>query len=385
MTYAIRRLSLLPIIASTNTSYQQYNKPYKIHEIPAPQPSNLGPHELLLKVGVASLCHTDSMVQKGIMGPASLLPQTASHEGAGTVIATGSKVSDSKLKKGDRVMVGVPKGRCTACLSCKGKEDERQYCPRLEGHVGVTTDGTFAEYVVCDARDSVVVPDGVSLTQAAPLACAGCTIWRGIVQTGHKGDGAWIAITGAGGGLGHLGVQFAKRAFGLRVIAVDARDEGLALAKEAGADVVLDARVGKEELVKRVHDIVRKSPDEFEEDLGVEVAINVSEAESAAAISCAVTRMHGKVVQIAQVSFNPKNWNLRCWMLIYWCSLTISLFRSQSLSSVTYISKARSSALNAKLLICFRPLQITKLRFARTLSKVCMRCLSFRSWRTVGR
>lgn len=229
------------------------------------------------------------MVVAGKFG--SSLPQTASHEGTGTVAAVGSALTSS-FKPGDRVMCGLIKDRCGNCLSCKGPEDRRQYCPNNKGYLGVTIDGAFAEYLVCDGREAAVLPDKVSFETAAPLACAGSTIWRGIIEARLK-EGEWVGIVGSGGGLGHLGVQFAK-AKGLKVVGVDARDEGLALTKEVGADLVVDAREGKEEVVRKVK--------EATEGEGVHSAVNVSDEKGAAALACAITRMHGKMVQIAQVS-----------------------------------------------------------------------------------
>ena len=123
------------------------------------------------------------------------------------------------------------------------------------------------------------------------LACAGCTIFRGILQTELK-SGETLALVGAGGGLGHLGCQFAK-AMGLEVVGIDARDEGLALAKESGADVVIDARHEKETVVQRVREVTNG--------MGADATVNVSDSQEAAALACAVTRMHGWMVQIAQV------------------------------------------------------------------------------------
>jgi alcohol dehydrogenase, propanol-preferring len=85
-------------------------------------------------------------------------------------------------------------------------------------------------------------------------------------------------------------VQFAK-AVGLRVVGVDARDEGLALSKEMGADVVVDAREGKQKVVERVKEATGG--------VGVDATINVSDHETAAATACAITKLHGRVVQIA--------------------------------------------------------------------------------------
>jgi D-arabinose 1-dehydrogenase-like Zn-dependent alcohol dehydrogenase len=95
----------------------------------------------------------------------------------------------------------------------------------------------------------------------------------------------------------HLGIQFAK-ALGMKVIAVDARDEGLALSKEYGADVIADARKGKEEVVKEVHKVTNN--------VGAESSIVLSDHPDATGIAAACTKMHGTVVQIAQ----PENISL---------------------------------------------------------------------------
>ncbi|KAL8642455.1 MAG: hypothetical protein Q9228_000843 [Teloschistes exilis] len=262
----------------------EYNQPYRITNIPTP--TSLSPHDLLLKVKVASLCHTDSMVSSGVFS--TKLPCTASHEGCGEIIALGSSVTD--FKHGDRVMAGLPLHRCGHCADCLGPEEFWHYCPNLTGHVGVTTDGAFAEYMVVDARESSKIPDKVSYETAAPMACAGITIWGGLVRAGLKA-GETVALVGAGGGLGHLGCQFA-RAMGLQIVGIDARDEGLELARNSGAHVVVDARRGKEKTIEEVKKVTNGN--------GVDSAITLSDAPDAAALACAVTKMHGTMIQIAQ-------------------------------------------------------------------------------------
>ncbi len=160
----------------------------------------------------------------------------------------------------------------------------------MEGYGGITLDGAFAEYMIADARESSKVPDKVSFETAAPLACAGVTIWRGVLQAELKA-GETIALVGAGGGLGHLGCQFA-RALGLQVIGIDARDEGLELARASGANVVIDARQGKEKVVEEVQKVTNGA--------GADATVNVSDNAEAAALACAVTKMHGTMIQIAQ-------------------------------------------------------------------------------------
>jgi len=262
----------------------EFNKPYQINDVDVP--TDLAPQDLLIKVAVASNCHTDSMVQAGVFG--SKLPITASHEGAGTVVAVGSEVAG--FKEGDRVMCGLPLHPCGRCNDCLGPETFRQYCTNLEGHVGVHINGCFAEYVRVDSRSTTPLPDEVSFTSAAPLACAGRTVWRSVQQAGLK-SGEWLAIVGSGGGLGHLGIQFAKST-GLKVIAVDARDEGLELSKHYGADIVVDARKGKDDVVKEVQAVTGGA--------GADATICLSDHATAAGTACAVTKMHGTMIQVAQ-------------------------------------------------------------------------------------
>jgi propanol-preferring alcohol dehydrogenase len=231
---------------------------------------------MLLKTAVASFCHTDIMVQTGVLR--SQLPITASHEGTGTVVALGSAVRDFKI--GDRVISGVIQNRCGHCEDCNSLHT--QYCSCPKGGLGVRSDGAFAEYFLTDSREASHVPDELNFTVAAPLACAGIL-----------NPGEWLGMVGSGGGLGHLGTLFAK-AQGLHVVGINAREQGLELSKEVGADVVLDARQGKESVIKSVLEATNGK--------GVSATLNVSDAASAASLACAITKRHGKMIQIAQVS-----------------------------------------------------------------------------------
>ncbi|KAF2769228.1 GroES-like protein [Teratosphaeria nubilosa] len=279
---------MAPDIPKTMRAIQvtEFNKPYKINDS-VPVPSALAPQDLLIKVAVASNCHTDGMVQAGIFG--TMLPVIASHEGSGTVVAVGPEAEKAGFKVGDRVMAGIPYHPCGKCADCNGPENQRQYCTEVQ-MLGVHADGFLAEYAKIDSKNSTALPNEVTFESAAPLACAGRTIWRGVLQTQLK-PGEWVALVGSGGGLGHLGIQFAK-ALGLKVIGVDARDDGLALSKENGADLVVDACKGKEANVA-----------EIQKATGGQLAdstICVSDAKSAAGLACAITKMHGVMVQIAQ-------------------------------------------------------------------------------------
>ncbi|KAK3721496.1 hypothetical protein LTR37_003052 [Vermiconidia calcicola] len=264
----------------------EFNKPHRIRTIPAPQPSELRPFEVLIKVAVPSLCHSDLEYMKGTFPIA--LPVTASHEGTGTVVATGNDVT--RFKPGDRVLAGQTFGRCGECDVCQGPEPNRHYCEKREPMMSVGgRNGAFQEYLVIDGREASPIPDKMSFVTAAPLACAGMTVWRAIKNAGLE-PGEWLGIIGSGGGLGHLGIQFAKKVFGLKVVGVDARDEGLALSREAGADLVVDARQGKDAVAKEVKEATGK---------GVHAVLELSGHPSAAENGTAITKNHGRFVQVA--------------------------------------------------------------------------------------
>lgn len=136
-------------------------------------------------------------------------------------------VKVSGFKRGDRVMSGLQREPCGKCVNCQyqGSEDRDQYCQSRTGSNGINVDGYFSDYHIADSRTTFLLPDNVSFEIAAPLACAGLTIYRAIKVSGLQ-SGQWLGIVGSGGGLGHMGIQFAK-ALGLKVIGIDARDEGI--------------------------------------------------------------------------------------------------------------------------------------------------------------
>lgn len=187
-------------------------------------------------------------------------------------------------------MCGLKFHPCGSCSDChpESPEERRQYCKNA-GYIGLTTHGCFAEYAVVDSRFSAKLPQSVSFETAAPLACAGCTIWRAVKRAEVK-QGEWLGIVGAGGGLGHLGIQFAKLR-GYKVVAVDAREEALALCTEFAADLVVDARSGDEEVIKKIHSVTSGE--------GVQATINASDHPSSVSLACAMTKMHGQLIQVA--------------------------------------------------------------------------------------
>jgi propanol-preferring alcohol dehydrogenase len=119
--------------------------------------------------------------------------------------------------------------------SCLENDDNTCEKQKISGYY---TPGTFQQYVTTSATYATPIPDRIDSAAAAPILCAGLTVYSGLKKSGAK-PGDWVVISGAGGGLGHLAVQYASRAMGFRVIAIDGSSKE-ALCKECGAEEFLD-------------------------------------------------------------------------------------------------------------------------------------------------
>ncbi|KAF2112873.1 chaperonin 10-like protein [Lophiotrema nucula] len=207
-----------------------YKQPLQLNEIPVP---TIGDNDILVKIGAAGFCHTDYQVWEGVYE--SPTPIVGSHEPVGTIVAVGPK-AQAKWKIGQRVGPIFFQHACHNCWGCDSTNDIR-HCVNKEMR-GLMQDGGFAEYMVGDADNTVLLPDSITFEQAAPLMCAGHTVWTGIERVEIPTTEP-IGIIGIGG-LGSLGVQFAK-ALGHPVVAIDKRPQGRALATEFGlkADLVV--------------------------------------------------------------------------------------------------------------------------------------------------
>jgi alcohol dehydrogenase, propanol-preferring len=212
---------------------EQFGKPLVLRECEVPSPEA---GQVLVKTEACGVCHTDLHAAHGDWPLKPTLPFIPGHEAIGLVTAAGPGVTI--VKEGDRV--GVPWlysacGHCEYCLA--GWET---VCPDAQ-FGGYTRNGGFAEYLLADPNYVAHVPAGLSAIDAAPLICAGLTSYKGIKETGAK-PGEWVAISGAGG-LGHLGIQYAK-AMGLLVCAIDIDEGKLAHAKRLGAELTINAKNG---------------------------------------------------------------------------------------------------------------------------------------------
>jgi len=223
----------------------KYNADWELKTLPDPRPS---PGQVVIKIAASGMCGTDLHVHHGIFGLP--LPIVAGHEPVGEIVEVGAGVTS--LKAGDRVGVSWAQKGCGRCRACQ--EQRIMYCQEQQSwmHLG----GGNSELMLAWAEGCTLVPKGVSSEAAAPVFCAGFTVFSGLRHAEPR-PGDRVAVLGIGG-LGHLAVQFA-RALGLEVVAVTgsaskksealelgaqeaivAGDHaGQALAKAGGADVIL--------------------------------------------------------------------------------------------------------------------------------------------------
>jgi propanol-preferring alcohol dehydrogenase len=158
------------------------------------------------------------------------------HEGVGVVVETGANVDPAV--RDTRVGVKWLYRACGDCSLCSRGDSHN--CSRQE-NTGRTVPGTLQQYVVADARYITKIPDALASEVAAPLLCAGLTMAGALAKIEQDlREGDWLVVSGAGGGLGHIGVQVAARLHKLRVIAVDDGPSKRALSLSSGAEVFLD-------------------------------------------------------------------------------------------------------------------------------------------------
>src|SRR5579862_6233992 len=202
---------------------REFKKPLTLEEVVQPQP---GVDEILIQVEACGVCHSDLHVADGDWSQFAKLvksPLILGHEIVGVVVDKGAEVR--QLQIGDRVGVPWIHWTCGECEFCR--EGNENLC-RQQKITGVTVDGGYAEFVKAPASHSLRIPVGLSSAQAAPLLCAGVTVYRALKHAAIL-PGQRLAVFGIGG-LGHLAVQFGK-ALGAEVVAIDITEEKLDLAR----------------------------------------------------------------------------------------------------------------------------------------------------------
>jgi propanol-preferring alcohol dehydrogenase len=212
---------------------REFKTALSIEEVERPEPEA---SEVLIEVEACGVCHSDLHVGDGDWPQFAGIvkkPLILGHEIAGRVAEKGTEVRD--LEVGDRVGVAWLHWSCGECEYCR--EGNENLCTRQK-ITGVTVDGGYAEYVKAPASHALRIPENITSVEAAPLFCAGVTVYRALKKANVL-SGQRLAIFGIGG-LGHLAIQIG-RALGAEILAIDVSDEKLALAESLGAKTVLNA------------------------------------------------------------------------------------------------------------------------------------------------
>ena len=210
---------------------EEFGSKLTIQNLPIPVP---GPGQALVKLITSGVCHTDLHAVNGDWPVKPTPPFIPGYEGIGEVIALGEGVTN--LHVGQLVGNAWLFSACGECEFCTTGWET--LCEKQQNS-GYSVDGSFGEYMLVDAVYAALIPDGVDPVEAAPILCAGVTVYKGLKMTEAR-PGQWVVISGIGG-LGHIAVQYA-RAMGLRVAAVDIDDDKLALATRHGAELVVNGR-----------------------------------------------------------------------------------------------------------------------------------------------
>jgi alcohol dehydrogenase len=204
---------------------------WQLKDVPTPKP---GPDQVLIKMHASGICYTDVHMTEGIL-PARF-PNTLGHEPVGEIVELGQNVTTRKI--GDRVGVPWVQRTCGRCEWCqRGKS---LFCLEQIG-TGVNIAGGHAEYMLAYADSTQLLPEGLQYEQAAPIFCAGYTVYSGL-RIAEPKPHERIAIVGVGG-LGHLAIQYAK-VCGFETIAVTHSKDKEELAHKLGADVVVSEGKG---------------------------------------------------------------------------------------------------------------------------------------------
>jgi D-arabinose 1-dehydrogenase-like Zn-dependent alcohol dehydrogenase len=205
--------------------------PFEIVEREIPEP---GPGQVRIKVEACGICHSDVLVKQAAF-PGLQLPRVPGHEISGRIDAVGAGVK--QWKPGQRVGVGWHGGHDFICDACR--RGDFILCQN-EKITGISFDGGYGEYTVVPAEAVASIPDSLSAEEAAPLLCAGITVFNSMRNSGAR-DGDLVAVQGIGG-LGHLGVQYARQ-MGFHTVAIGRGGDKEVLARKLGAHAYIDSAV----------------------------------------------------------------------------------------------------------------------------------------------
>src|ERR1700677_1418201 len=213
----------------------QISKPggnFELVERNIPEPAR---NQVRIKVEACGICHSDALVKEGYW-PGIQYPRVPGHEIAGRIDAIGADVTN--WKPGQRVGVGWHGGHDFTCNSCRRVDFINCQNAKI---TAISFDGGYQEYMVAPAEAVAAMPDDLPAAEAAPLLCAGITVYNAL-RNSHARGGDLVAVQGIGG-LGHLGIQYARQ-MGFRTIAVGRGGDKQPLAKKLGAHEYIDTGAG---------------------------------------------------------------------------------------------------------------------------------------------
>jgi D-arabinose 1-dehydrogenase-like Zn-dependent alcohol dehydrogenase len=214
----------------------QVGKPggnFEVVERPIPEP---GRTQVRIKVEACGVCHSDVLTKEGLL-PGIQYPRVPGHEIAGRIDKVGADVTPWQV--GQRVGVGWHGGHCFVCVPCR--RGDFINCQN-EKITGISHDGGYAEYVVIPAEAVAALPNDLPADEAGPLLCAGITVFNALRNSGAQA-GDLVVVQGIGG-LGHLGIQYARQ-MGFHTVAVGRGGaDKQALAKKLGAHEYIDNSAG---------------------------------------------------------------------------------------------------------------------------------------------
>jgi D-arabinose 1-dehydrogenase-like Zn-dependent alcohol dehydrogenase len=213
----------------------QISKPggdFEVVERPIPEP---GRGQVRIKVEACGICHSDALVKEGHW-PGIQYPRVPGHEIAGRIDKVGADVT--QWKAGQRVGVGWHGGHCFQCEPCR--RGDFINC-KFQKITAIHFDGGYQEYMIAPPEAVALIPEDLAADEAAPLLCAGITVYNALRNSGARA-GDLVAVQGIGG-LGHLGIQYARQ-MGFRTVAIGRGGDKKPLAQRLGAHEYIDTSAG---------------------------------------------------------------------------------------------------------------------------------------------
>ena len=217
---------------NTKMKSAQINKPGGEWELVERDVREPGPRQVRVKVEACGICHSDMLVKEG-WWPGLKYPRVPGHEVAGRIDALGSGVTG--WKPGQRVGVGWHGGHCFKCEHCR--RGDFAMCVNRKV-TGIDFDGGYADYMIAAEEALAAIPEELPAEEAGPFMCAGVTVFNAL-RNSRARPGDVVAVHGIGG-LGHLGVQYARQ-MGFETVALGRGKDKEALARKLGAHHYIDS------------------------------------------------------------------------------------------------------------------------------------------------